>query len=140
MTFNVCLGKHVEAIAVAEIVEEWIVGIVGSAYGVDVQTLHGAYVLFHLLAGYGSSIDRTEIVAIDTVKHHSLAIDEEGAIAAANAYFAETNLTATNVYGIARSVLENYDEVIKIRLLGAPLARISNVHTEAYFRTCRCCG
>ena len=78
--FDVGFADDVEAVFVAELVEAWIVRVVGGADGVDVELLHELDVLSHggfcdVVAGVG-----VVVVAVDAFNHDGLAVDEELAV------------------------------------------------------------
>ena len=129
MTLHVGLGQHVHAVFVAEVVEYRIIGVVRGADGIDVQSLHGFNVAFNLLRCDGSSVDGGEVVTVDAVEHHTLAVDGQGTVVA-DGYFTETYLRTANVDDIAIGIFQRQDEVIEVGCLGAPKQWSRDVHVE----------
>ena len=129
MALDVGLGQHVEAVAVAEVVEHGVVGVVRCAHGIDVQPLHGADVLLHLLGGDGTAVDGREVVAVDTVEHHAPPVDGEGAVAA-DGHLAEAHLAASDVVDVAGIVLQRQHEVVEVGRLSTPQAGGCYVHCK----------
>ena len=119
VTLYVSLCQHIHTIFIAEVVENRIVGIVRGADGIDIQTFHAENILFYLLWGDGTTVDRREVVTVDAMKHHTLAVDEQSTIFT-NAHLAEAHLAASPIDHVAVLVLQRYHQVIKIRLLGTP--------------------
>ena len=125
--------QHIHAVFVTQVVEHRVIRIVRCADGIDVQTLHGLDVLFNLLCRDGTSIHRREIVAVHTMEHHALAIDEERTIRT-DAHLTEAHLAPTDINGLALLVLQGQHKVIEVGLLGIPLLRIRHIHVKAQFR------
>ena len=105
VAFHVGLSKDIETIAVTEVVEDGVVGVVAGAHGVDVQALHRADVLFDFLRRDGTSVDGADVMTVHAMEHHAATVDEEGAVVA-DAHFAEADLAATDVNGLAIAVLD----------------------------------
>ena len=136
MALHVGLGQHVHAVFVAEVVEHRVVGVVRGADGVDVQSLHGHDVALNLLGSDGPAVDGRKVVAVDAVKHHTLAVDDQGTVAA-DAHLTEADLAAANIDGLAVHVLQRQHQVVEVGRLGAPQLRGRHVHVEAQLG-CRC--
>ena len=130
VTLDIGLSQHVHAVLVAEVVEHRVVGIVRGTYSIDIQALHAQNVLFNLLRSDGSSVDGREVMTIDTMEHHALAIDEQGAIGA-DAYLTEAYLATTTINDIALGVLQRQHEVVEVGRLSAPQLGSSDIHIEA---------
>ena len=77
MAFKVGLAFKIDAVFVAEIVEVRVVGVVGGAHMVDVGTLHGHDLVFHLTARDDVSRSRIGVVPVDTFQLQCLAVDVE---------------------------------------------------------------
>ena len=99
------------------------------ANGIDVQPLHGLDVLLYLRIGDGTSVLWREVVAVDTVEHHPLTVDDEGTVAA-DAHLTEAHLRTTHVDGLAIAVFQRQHEVVEVRRLSTPEFRCCHVHVE----------
>ena len=138
MTLDISLCQHIHTIFITEVIEYGIIGIVRGTDGVDVQTFHAQYILFNFLRSNSASINRREVVTINTMEHHALTIDEQGAIVA-DTHLTETNLRTTTVDDAAVFVLQRQYEVIEVGSLSSPLVRSSNIHIQTQV-TSNCCS
>ena len=118
MTLHVGLGQHIDTILVAEVVEIGIVGVVRSAHSVDVQLLHELHVVLHLLAGHRASSHLAEVMAVDTMNNHPVAVHEEGTVVA-HTYGTEAHFGAAYVDGLL-AFGKRYRKVVELRALGTP--------------------
>ena len=79
-------------------------------HGVDVEFLHEHHVLHHLFLRYGTSVDCTEVVSVNTVELDSLAVDGKSSVGE-NADLSYTELVASDIDNLAVT-LECDDEVL----------------------------
>ncbi len=87
---------HVKAVAVAEVVEIGVVGIVGTAHGVDVVRLDDLYVLLHHLPRNGAAIVRMGFMAVDPLELDGLAVDQHGSVVS-DFHGAESDVDGTGI-------------------------------------------
>ena len=73
----VSLSYHIETILIAEVIPTWIIRIVASTNGVDVQTLHNLDVLDHALHADVVACIRIHLMTVRTLDEHRLTIDQE---------------------------------------------------------------
>ena len=104
MTLHISLGQHIEAVLIAEVIEDRIIGIVTGAHCIDIEALHGLDILFNLSISDGTTIHRRKIMTVDTMEHHALAIDNQRTIAT-DAHLTEAHLTTTDILDMAFGIL-----------------------------------
>ena len=90
VALQVALSSQVDTILIAQVVPTWIVGIVTSTYGIDVQLLHNLDVLNHAVHTYDVTTIRIQFVTVGTLNQDSLAVNQQ--LSALNLNVAETNL------------------------------------------------
>ena len=77
VALQVRLVEDVEPVLVTEVVEPWVVRVVGRPDGVDVVALHQLDVLAHHGHGDGAAPVGVEVVAVDPTDGYGFAVDEE---------------------------------------------------------------
>ena len=75
-------------------------------------------------------------MAIDSVKYHTLAVDEERAIGT-DSDLAEAHLRATHVDDPSVGIFQRQHQVIEVRCFGTPELRSVDIHVKAYL-LCGC--
>ena len=75
--FQIRFVHDVNAPQIAQKIELGTIGIVGGADGVDIQFLHQAEILFHILQTNGGRRFRMEFVAVDALQLHGNTVDFE---------------------------------------------------------------
>ena len=74
MALHVGLVPDIDAGRVAQVVPEFVVGVVASAYGIDAHLLHETYVLAHLCGGNVVATIHRVFVAVDPTYLHRFAV------------------------------------------------------------------
>ena len=123
VAFDVGFVYQVKAEPVTQVVPGGMVGIVGAAHGVDVVLFHHQDVLLHPLDSDGLASVGVEFVAVDPLEEHALAIDQQ--VALADFHLPESDLDRDDFERLATR-LEREHQLIQIRVLRRPLARIGN--------------
>ena len=90
MTLEVRFCCQVDTILVAEVIPTWIVGIVTSTNGVDIQILHNLDILNHALNGNNVSTIGIEFMTVGTLDKDRLTVDQQ--LTALDLYVTETHL------------------------------------------------
>ena len=121
------LSRNVETVLVAEVVPAWIIGIVTSAHGVDVEPLHDLDILKHALRCDNITTIRVHLVAVGTFDIYGLAIDEK--LTVLDLYLAEAHLLRNDLHDVALTVFYKGLKGEEIRRLCRPLLHIA--HHEA---------
>ena len=74
---DVCLGDHIDAVAVAKVIPEAMVGIVASADGIDVELLEERDVLQHVVETDGAAVLGVRLVAVHALHLDRHSVHEE---------------------------------------------------------------
>ena len=127
MTLHVSLGKDIESVFVAKVVEYRIVRIVRCTHGIDVQPLHGLDVLFYLLIADGTSVHRREIMTVHPMKHHTLAVNGQSAVLA-YLHLAKAHLRTSHIQHLVSIILQGDYQVVEVRSLCAPQLWSRDIH------------
>ena len=75
VALDVRLVNDVQAVAVAQLVEVAVVGVVAGAHGVDVHALHVPHVPLHQLAGHHAAAVAVELMPVHAVEDDALAVE-----------------------------------------------------------------
>ena len=128
MVFEVSLVTGPEPEVVHHGVEVRMVGVVRSAYHVDVVLLHQREVAQHGPVFHSASAHGVGVVAVHTLEKHSLAVD----VNLAAAYFdvAETVFRAEGHLIVAVGILHHHVEGIEVGVLIAPELHIGHVEGD----------
>lgn len=116
--FQIGFVDEIDAVAVAELVPEGVVGIVAGADGVDVVLFHEADVEPHVLFGDGSATLGVEFVAVDAFEEDALAVQAHDAVFQFEA--AESHHGSADLQLSAGCVGEQNGKGIEVGTLGAP--------------------
>ncbi len=132
MTFDVGFGYHIDAVAVAELIPQTVVGIVACANGVDVVLLHYFNVLQHTFGRNDISAVGVEFVAVNTFEEHRQAVYQHLCIF--NFHFSETGGYRNYfVAGLGR-------ESVEIWCFGSPFICVFHFNTGVSAFGCRSAG
>ena len=112
------LVPDVEAVAVAEVVPVFVVGVVAGAHSVDVVGLHQLDVPFHILAAHHVASKGVVFVAVHALDGHGLAVDAQQAVL--DLHRAETNLLLNRLDGNSIFVFQPDCDGVEIRTLCRP--------------------
>ena len=77
MRLEVCLGRYIQSILVAQVIPAWVVRIVAGAHRVDVQLLHYFYILYHTLYAYHIAAVGVHLVAVSALNQHGLSVYQQ---------------------------------------------------------------
>ena len=118
VALNVGFVDDIQAVAVAQLVEIGVVGVVGRTHGVEIQQFHQPYVLFHPFARDGLSRILVVVVAVYAVEFHGNAVDQH--LASAEPDVAEPDLATARFGDLLVIVAQGQHEGVERRVLGAP--------------------
>ena len=118
---DVGLVDDIQAVAVAELVPEGVVGVVAGTYSVDIQLLHHAHVAQHLLSRHAVRPVRAHLVTVHALDEYGPAVDQQ--LRVLDFHAAETHVQAGGFDGFA-SGERAHAEGVEIGLLGAPEPRV----------------
>ena len=121
MALEIGLGGNVDAVFVAEIIPERIVGIMTGTHCIEVMGFHDGDILEHPLGRHHISSIGIKFMAVSALYQHRLPVDKHIAVAHLN--FAETYFHRHLLAGGGRN-----RQRIKIRCLGAPCFHSGNLH------------
>ncbi len=113
----VALVHHIEAVLVAQVVPNRVVGVVAGAHRIDIHLFHCADVAQHLFFGHDVSSVFAEFVAVGAFDQDRLAVDQQ--LRVLYLHGAETEADG-GTFCKAFGGVGRYFQLIKIRCLGAP--------------------
>jgi len=90
-------ADEIDAVLVAEVVPQRVVGVVACAHGVDVEALHELQILDHALAADHVAAVGIHLVAVYTFYIYRLSVDEE--LRSANLHATETHALGNHLGG-----------------------------------------
>ena len=93
VTLHIGLSQHIQSQTVGQVIEVGIVGVVGCTHSIHIEALHLHKVGLNLSLGECTTTLLAEAVSVDTMKHHSVAIDEQSTV------FTNTHRTETHLQG-----------------------------------------
>ena len=125
---DVGLVDDIQAVAVAELVPEGVVGVVAGTYSVDIQLLHHAHVAQHLLSRHAVRPVRAHLVTVHALDEYGPAVDQQ--LRVLDFHAAETHVQAGGFHGLAPGE-RAHAEGVEIGLLGAPEPRVFEVSVPA---------
>ena len=124
VALEVRFGNDIEAIAVGELVEIGVVGVVRRADGVDVVFLHYLEVLRHAVAANDIAAVGVEFVAVNAFDEYGLTVDKQLGVF-------DFDLAETDGHGDFFNQLAvfsgGYEQIVEVGGFGAPLLRVFNV-------------
>ena len=129
VAFHISLCKNIQAILVAEVIEQRVVRIVRRTHGIDIQPLHGLDILFYFLITDGTSVHWREIMTVHPMKHHTLAVDGQSSVLS-YLHLAEAHLRASHIQHMAGIILQRYYQIVEIRGLCTPQPWGCHLHGE----------
>ena len=140
MTLDVGLVLEVDTVLVAEIVPVWSIRIVSVTYMVDVTLKHEHYLLLHLLTCKRMASLKAVLMTVHTLHLDGLAVEVVvtssqaelilGCLCIADLHLAETKVCRSCLHSITLLIEQRYHQCITVRLLGAPLCRVSHRHLK----------
>lgn len=113
VAFHVCFVDDPETYLVCEVVQSWVVKLMGCADGVDVVTLHEKKILFHELIRHSATKSGMVFMAVDSAENDSLTIDFDQTIF-------HLDLSEANALG-DDLIAGRDDEMVEIRRFSSPL-------------------
>ena len=130
MALDICLGCHIESIAIAKFIPAWVVRVVAGAHGVDIHLLHAAYILLHAFNRYHISSVGVKLVAVGTFDKHGLTVYEQ--LCVFDFDTAETYIHRYYLFNF--SVFQKSGtEGVEVRCFGSPFVRVGNVERAGHF-------
>ena len=87
---HICFIYHIKTIFIAELIEYWRIGIMGSTYGIDVMPLHLHQVFTHLFHGSNISRIRIAVMAVYAAQLECFTIEFDNTVFQSDT--SETNL------------------------------------------------
>ena len=75
MRFNIGLSDYIKAKFICEVQKRRIIWIMGCPYGVEIKFLHFYEICSHIRYRYNATRLAIEIVTVDAVNNHSLAVN-----------------------------------------------------------------
>ena len=124
MGLDVRLGDDVHAQLIGQLEERRVVGVVRGAHAIEAEALHVHHVRAHLVAGHGASPLWVEVVAVDAVDEHPLAVDEQ--VEAHDLDAAEPDPDGRALDLAAGRVPERQLEVVQPGQLGGPRQHVGH--------------
>jgi hypothetical protein len=122
VTFHVRLVDDPEADLVCEVVQSWVVQLVGCAYGVDVVALHEHKIFFHELVRHSTTEGGMVFMAIDSAENDSLSIDFNQAI---------FHLDLSETDALSNDLVVGVDhKMVKVRRFSSPFQRIFDLKAD----------
>jgi hypothetical protein len=125
VALDVRFVHHVQAIAVAQFVPSFVVGVVGCAHRVEMVLLHQQDVLHH--RGGGQRFGRAPVmfVAVDPFDQHPFPVDQQGAVG-------DPHRPDAGSYGV-RFVVGGDGHRVQRRILVVPQAGMSDTKHRLSF-------
>ena len=134
---HISLIDHIQSVTVTQLIQERVIRIMAGADGIDIVPLHGNDVLFRLLEGHCTAVQRTEIMAVRTLEYDPLPVQVHHTVFHLKA--PEAYRLTDHFHHISRCIRQFNPEFIKLRVLGAPQSRMFHRHLRLQTSHTRFC-
>ncbi len=128
VAFDIGLIDNVKTVFVTKLVPTSIVGVVGGAHSIDVELLHQNDVGQHRLFGDGLAEPVIVVVAVDALKEHRFAIDEQ--LPALNLNLSKANPAALYFQNLVVWIFQRKHQGVEKRVFRGPFFRIGHGQTN----------
>ncbi|MNQ79481.1 hypothetical protein D3C85_944270 [compost metagenome] len=126
---HVGLRHHEQAVLVAQLVEAWVIRVVGGAHRVEVVLLHQHYVALHPIHADGPALEVIVVVAVHPVQLEVLAVDIKQAVLDGD--LAHPDPLRDHLQQLAPLVIERQLQLVEIRIFGVPQMGGRQIQAEA---------